>query len=39
MNANYYLRDMMENQKRKQEELMIEGCKIMAEENLKICKE
>lgn len=30
---------LAEMQKRKQEELMIEGCKEMAEENLKITKE
>ena len=30
---------LAEIQKRKQEELMIEGCKEMAEENLKITKE
>lgn len=29
----------VELQKRKQEELLIEGCKVMAEENLRICKE
>ena len=29
----------VELQKRKQEDLLIEGCKVMAEENLKICKE
>jgi predicted CopG family antitoxin len=29
----------VEEQKRKQEELLIEGCKEMAEENLKITKE
>ena len=28
-----------ELQKRKQEELLIEGCKVMAEESLRICKE
>ena len=28
-----------EFQKRKQEDLLIEGCKVMAEESLKICKE
>ena len=28
-----------ELQKRKQESLLIEGCKVMAEESLKICKE
>ena len=28
-----------EIQKRKQRELLIEGCKVMAEESLKICKE
>lgn len=30
---------IIEEQKRKREELMIEGCKEMAEENLKITKE
>ena len=30
---------LLEQQKREQEELMIEGCKEMAEENLKITKE
>jgi len=29
----------LEKQKRKQEELMIEGCKEMAEDNIKISKE
>lgn len=29
----------VELQKRKQEALLIEGCKVMAEENLRICKE
>jgi predicted CopG family antitoxin len=29
----------VEFQKRKQEALLIEGCKVMAEESLKICKE
>ena len=28
-----------EEQRRKQKELLIEGCKVMAEENLKIVKE
>lgn len=31
--------DYLEKQKRKQEELMIEGCKEMAEDNIKISKE
>ena len=29
----------VEIQKRKQEDLLIEGCKVMAEENLRVCKE
>ena len=29
----------IEKQKRKQEELLIEGCKVMAEENMKITEE
>jgi len=33
------LMKQVEEQKRKQEELMIEGCKAMAQENLKITKE
>ena len=33
------LMKIAEERKRKQEELMIEGCKAMAEENLKITKE
>ena len=33
------LMNQSEEQKRKHEELMIEGCKAMAEENLKINKE
>jgi len=33
------LMKIAENCKRKQEQLLIEGCKIMAEENLKITKE
>jgi len=31
--------DMEERHKREQEKLLVEGCKIMAEENLKIAKE
>ncbi len=30
---------IVEKQKREQEQLLIEGCKVMAEENLKITKE
>ncbi|MBI2045396.1 hypothetical protein HYT23_05030 [Candidatus Pacearchaeota archaeon] len=30
---------IVDEQKRKQEELLIEGCKVMAEESLKITKE
>ena len=31
--------NQIEEQKRNQEALLIEGCKVMAEENLRICKE
>jgi predicted CopG family antitoxin len=34
-----YLVQMREKIKRKQEELLIEGCKEMAEDSLRICKE
>ncbi|MEK6885380.1 MAG: hypothetical protein AABX17_00255 [Nanoarchaeota archaeon] len=33
------LMKIAEQQKRKQEALLIEGCKVMAEESLRICKE
>jgi len=31
--------NQIEKQRREQEELLIEGCKVMAEDSLRICKE